>query len=158
MSTLPGLINSLSVRKGSAVKEVRAVYIRSRSSATLQWYPKMTSCDQAPYRARATPSTPTAPAKLRATPVGAAPPSEVEEPADPEGEPEAEPDAEPEAEPDDEASEPVGEADEEVVVSTVVDAVVVETPLEDPVALAREELMLPLTLVASAETEEAQVG
>ena len=133
---------------------MRAVYIRSRSSATLRWYPKMTSCDQAPYRARATPSTPTAPAKLRATPVGAAPPSEVEEPADPEGEP----DAEPEAEPDDEASEPVGEAEEEVVVSTVVDAVVVETPLEDPVALAREELMLPLTLVASAETEEAQVG
>jgi hypothetical protein len=84
-----------------------------------------------PYSARARPRTPAAPARLIATPVGAAPPSAVDDPAATE----AEPEAEPEADPEEEASDPVGEAELDVVVVTVVEAVE-EPAVEEPVAVA----------------------
>lgn len=110
------------------------------------------------YRARARPRTPAAPARLSATPVGAAALSSVVGEAEPEGDPEAGPEAEPEAE-DDAASESVAEAEEEeeVVVTTVVVPVVVGPELE-PVTLDKEELILPAELVSSAEIDDANEG
>lgn len=109
---------------------------------------------QPPYRARARPRIPAAPARPRETPVAAAASSEeVLSGA---------PDVVLEGEPEDEAvSEPVAVADVEEPVSTVVDSVV--APEEEasvvvvPVAVAVVEPLAP-ELVASAETEEKNEG
>lgn len=137
-------------KTGSKLKEPPFHQIRSK-----------TTCETpSPYRARARPRTPAAPARPIVTPpVGAAPPSAVEDSGAPDSEAEAEEEA---------ASEPVGAAEEDdpVIVeldsSTEVDSLLDEAPeLEALVEVASAVLglvLLALLLVISAATDDANDG
>lgn len=116
------------------------------------------------YKARARPRTPAAPARLTAIPVGAAPPPEVVDAAEPDAEAEA-------AAEDEAASEPVAVEEEDESVAEVesaedeapeLEAPELEAPerealVEVAEAVLRLELLAP-ELVISAEMDDAKEG